>query len=681
MAACIKDRDLSNSILRETFQGPDHADMDIDPSPAQEPRSSRKHLRTSDEYDDAEWSSDVSGRFDDADEPEPEESKTPSAKSVKRRRSNDWPLPEEAADYGNADCRNGRNGHVNFGASQKSSPRTSATSLRSRNKVVALTNSPRHHRLGRRSRFVEASMSDSVSEKPPSILFQEGKPPGPQHRQSGIFRFGKAIASAFNPFGGWGRISPDSEQANKAESQKTALSQAEEAYAELKRAGYKGTNKGAYLQGQSVNPSNADQTWHAIQEKMGCGAAPHSPSKSNKRSSFQDLRRTASIGLPFMKHHEQQPAHNSSLCQDHPSEDSENAAPGLKKQKSRREISREAKLVRKVNTLEEKLDRARRELRELSGNEGKLLAPVPEPTCMSIEMDPGNYPRKFVPGALPTLPSERLLDQQTILPASPTADANQATVPSTVEDQRVPKDEYRQVTIDSAKSPKRRSKDPRPSSMGKESSSLKRKSPVPEHIASGIPVQPNQTDRLDKLTSESDHIVDTDLLTTPRQSKWQKFEAGDSPGAALPTTSLKPPSAGIDDSLDVKTIQSSSALRTQRRRSNLRPDSLAHVDSGPDLASELSIDFELSPPPQPSNAHQSFYLQSHRDLDPDRAPRSSPSKSRPGLNRRRSRDTNIPLSRLYPKNCSRVLPKLPGRPRREPILGKALHRVYYLRSL
>ncbi|KAJ6160637.1 hypothetical protein N7470_004033 [Penicillium chermesinum] len=165
--------------------------MDIDPSPAQEPRSSRKHLRTSDEYDDAEWSSDVSGRFDDADEPEPEESKTPSAKSVKRRRSNDWPLPEEAADYGNADCRNGRNGHVNFGASQKSSPRTSATSLRSRNKVVALTNSPRHHRLGRRSRFVEASMSDSVSEKPPSILFQEGKPPGPQHRQSGAFVLAK----------------------------------------------------------------------------------------------------------------------------------------------------------------------------------------------------------------------------------------------------------------------------------------------------------------------------------------------------------------------------------------------------------------------------------------------------------------------------------------------------------
>ncbi|KAJ6160636.1 hypothetical protein N7470_004032 [Penicillium chermesinum] len=319
-----------------------------------------------------------------------------------------------------------------------------------------------------------------------------------------------------------------------------------------------------------------------------------------------------------MKHHEQQPAHNSSLCQDHPSEDSENAAPGLKKQKSRREISREAKLVRKVNTLEEKLDRARRELRELSGNEGKLLAPVPEPTCMSIEMDPGNYPRKFVPGALPTLPSERLLDQQTILPASPTADANQATVPSTVEDQRVPKDEYRQVTIDSAKSPKRRSKDPRPSSMGKESSSLKRKSPVPEHIASGIPVQPNQTDRLDKLTSESDHIVDTDLLTTPRQSKWQKFEAGDSPGSvgrshirdrqgsptksqskiqsSSPHNQSQTPSAGIDDSLDVKTIQSSSALRTQRRRSNLRPDSLAHVDSGPDLASGLSIDFELSPP-------------------------------------------------------------------------------------
>lgn len=665
--------------------------MDIDPSSAQQ-RSSRKHTRSSDEFEDTEWSSDVSGRFDDADEPDPvpEYSNSPSAKSVKRRRSNDWPLPEEAADYGKTDRRNTRNGNASLGASFRSSPRTSAASLRSRNKVSS-TNSPRHHRLGRRSRFVEANMSDSVSEKPPSILFREGKAAGPQNRQSGIFRFGKAIASAFNPFGGWNKAQPD--QANKAQPQKTALSQAEEAYAELKRAGFKGTNKGAYLQSQSVDPGNADQTWQAIQEKMGYGGAIsnplvspknqnaqfptplQSPSKSNKRSSFQDLRKTASMGLPFMKHHEQQSSHATSLCQDHPSEDSENAASGLRKQKSRKEISREARLLKKVNTLEDKLDRARRELRELSGNEERVLAPISEPRSMSIEMiemDPGSYPRKFIPGALPTLPSERLLDQQKHLPESSKVDADPVTALPSIEDQMTHVDQYKQVsnTSPTIKSPRRRSKDLRPSSMGKESSSLKRKSPVPEPIASRIPVQPRQTYSIDDFASENDSLIHSDILSTPRQAKWQKFDAGDSPGSIgrshinnrqgsptksrstvnknAPSSQFENESVNPNDLQNFKNTKSPPPLRTQHRRSDLRVDSPLHV-SGTTPMSDVPGDMEFSPPPQPSNAHQSFYLQSQRDLDPDRAPRSSPSKTSPSLTRRRSHDTNIPPVPPLPK--------------------------------
>ena len=87
---------LTLSALRmQRPDGPDNMDVD---SPTQQ-RTSRKHLRSSDDEDDLDWSSDVSGRFDDAEEQDLDDYKSPSAKGVKRGRLNDWPLPDEAADY------------------------------------------------------------------------------------------------------------------------------------------------------------------------------------------------------------------------------------------------------------------------------------------------------------------------------------------------------------------------------------------------------------------------------------------------------------------------------------------------------------------------------------------------------------------------------------------------------
>ncbi|KAJ5671414.1 hypothetical protein N7507_000541 [Penicillium longicatenatum] len=630
--------------------------MDIDSVPAQQ-RSSRKHLRSSDDDDDdLDWSSDVSGQFDDAEEPDLEDCKSPSAKSAKRRRSNDWPLPDEAADYGSNGSRSSRNGNTSLGpnykASPRASPRGSAASLRNRHK--ASTNSPRHH-LTRRSRFVEANMSDSVSEKPPSIYLRESKGPGSQNRASGIFRFGKAIASAFNPFGGWSKTSP--ENANKSP-QKDALTQAEEAYANLKRAGYKGTNKGSYMQSQNVNPSSADQTWQAIQDKMGYGSPKRdagfqctplspirsplrSPSKSSKRSSFQDLR------IPFMKTHEQPPA--TSACLDHPSEDSENQ--GIRRQKSRKELSRESKLLKKVSNLEDKLERARRELRHISGNEERLPSPTLDYRPMSLEMDPGSYPRKFVPGALPTVPSERLLDQQ--------------PVSQSPELQAFVSEEGRGVSPESqstAKSPKRR-----PSSMGKESSSRKRKSTVPEPIASRKPLQPNPTDHIDERPSEFDYLIDAGLLSPPR-SKLQKFETGDSPGsverkrhdhgasAAQDADSMhrrssyvtRKSSPSANRSPMSKNIRSPPRLRMQRNRSELR-SSFSTTYTTPTLKSD-PIAYGFSSPPPPSiEAHQAFYLQPHRQIDPDHPARGSPTKARPSPRRRHSYDMDIPPVPPLPK--------------------------------
>lgn len=662
--------------------------MDVDPSPVQQ-RSSRKHLRSSSDDTDLIWSSDESGRFDDADERELEDYKSPSAKSAKRRRSNDWPLPDEAADYGHHDrrARNGAGGlGANIAAAYKSSPRASPRGSSRARHSAAAANSPRNL-LGRRSRFVEATMIDSVSEKPPSIFMQEKKQAAAQNRGSGIFRFGKAIASAFNPFGGWAKNSP--ENAHKSP-QKDALTQAEQAYAELKKAGYKGTNKGAYLENANLDQAQADQTFQAIQEKMLYGSPtshcgePHrlgtplrspqrSPTKSSKRSSFQDLR---SLGFPFMRSHEQVTTAPPTY-QDRSSEEIE--PNGLRRQKSKKEIHRQAKLVKKVSNLEDKLDRARRELRELSGNEERVPAPIPESKeamRMSMEMDPGSYPRKFVPGALPTLPSERLLDQQDPISKSPDTEMGGVTALPSMEDRGSfsLEEPLRSPSTSPTKTPKGRPKESRPSSMGKESSSRKRKSPVPEPIASRNPIQPSPTDCHDDILEapELEQLIDIGLLSPPRQAKWQKLEAGDSPGSVerkrnsgldygwtgeagsmhRRSPSVQPrPSPGLNHSPSSKAARSPPPLRMRRGQSNLRSVSPTHaVPRSNDPPSDC-----LSPSPSLETTHNAFYLQQQHSLDPDRTPRSSPSKStgspsRPAHTRRRSRqEKDIPPVPPLPK--------------------------------
>jgi hypothetical protein len=663
--------------------------MEIDSDPAQ-PRTSRKHLRSSDEEDEvSDWSSDISGRFDDAaEEPELEDYKSPSAKSVKRRRSNDWPLPEEAADYVHHERRQIRSGLASgYRSSPRTSPRASLASLRGR-QGGASTNSPRT-RLGRRSRFVEATMSDSISEKPPSIFMQDAKPIGLRPRQSGIFRFGKAIASAFNPFGGWGKGSAESVNPQPP---KDALSQAEEAYAELKKAGYKGTNKGAYLQSQidsntrcAVDPSHADQTWQAIQAKMSIGAGldgtisqsgdrveiptpSRSASKSSKRSSFQDLR---SLGLPFIRHHD--PSSTTSICQERTSEESFEHT-GLRKQRSRKEISRQTKLLKKVSNLEDKLERARRELRELSGNEERLPSTTPDRKSMSIDMDPGSYPRKFVPGALPTLPSERLLDQHALIAESPEPDAAELTALPSVEGRGTISLEESQPPATNAAS---RSPSRRPSFMSKESSSRKRKSLVPEHLDSRSPRphEPRPARRIDVDIDPNDDrppehdndLIDFGLLSPPRQAKWQKFEAGDSPGSVerkrnteafvrdapgsmcTRSPSVKPRRSisAITRSPKSKSIQSPPLLRTRHANSNLHSVSHTTATTIPESPGVAGDDVFSSSSARSESSH-AFYLQSHRQLDPDRSPRHSPTKSSSGR-KRRWQDSDIPPVPPLPK--------------------------------
>ncbi|KAJ5135661.1 uncharacterized protein N7515_004939 [Penicillium bovifimosum] len=693
-------------------------DMDIDPSPAQQ-RTSRKHLRSS--SDDYDWSSDISGQFDDAEEGEGEDYRSPAGNVAKRRRSNDWPLPEEAADYGTHERRANRseNGNLSVGgngsafrASPRASPRGSLASLRARHAATSAS-SPRRPR-GRTSRFVEATMNDSVSERPPSIYLreQENKQTGNPNRSSGIFRFGKAIASAFNPFGGWGRSSEGSP--NKSP-QKDVITQAEKAYAELKKAGYKGTNKGSYTKGQCVNTALADQTWQSIQHKL----PPSSPvkysyrnsverdenafparsdSSASKRSSLQDLRLPKSL---FHRGHES-PTATAVYC-DRFSEESEHN--GIRKQPSRRELSRQVKLIKKVSNLEDKLERARRELRDLTGNEERTPVPAPQSQMLNTEMDPASFPRKFVPGALPTLPSERLLDQQAAENTAPGSHSTNVTALPSMEDREsFSFEESRPVQSPAAaKSLKRRS-----SSMSKDRHSRKRKSPISERVDSRNPLQPATAASIanDKQVSEHEDLNDFGPLNPPGKAKWLKSEAGDSPGsarrrqaadnAALSAGHEKEEDAGSPSAKrntkrfpNIQTRKASGTtrspnfnnskpttpLRIKPSSSNLRP--MSSPATATDVNTQSDIWATPLPAPQSDSRRNTFYHHPQRQINPDRSPRT-PTRSKTSPTRRRSAyrlDEDIPpvppLPEEHRSSAAKINVSVNRSPKKRPVSAPA----------
>ncbi|RAK98692.1 putative nuclear RNA binding protein [Aspergillus ibericus CBS 121593] len=476
----------------------------------------RKHSRNPSDSSlesslDSGFSSDVSGRFDDAEELDyaPAQSRSPSVHSAKRRRSNDWPLqpPDTVTDNDVPPPKETPSGSITTGyrkpfhtANIKSngSPRT----LRYARQAVPSIR-------GRRSRFVEESMNDSVSEKPPSIFMRDDARNHAGQRPSGIFRFGKAIASAFNPFGAWGSKPP----ADAIKQTGDPLSQAEKAYAELKKSGYKGTVKGSYLQNLHAESNTPQRSWNPIPERMENGpAGRHSRQNSGEITELagpirSELRKAkSSLGIPLVKRQD-----SSKFL-----EELEGSA--VRRQKSRKELQRQAKLMKRVSDLEIKLDRARRELRALVGEE-VVLAPTPY-----VERP---YPRKFVPGALPSLPSERLLYNEAVSPASPRAvSAPLTSLAESVQQGAPPQPssgphELAGTPYTTPKLPQERHGQ---TSLSADSPSLKRKSPDPESLKA------TQTDSKHP-TPHSDQPANFEEVTTPRRAKLPKMFTSDSPGS------------------------------------------------------------------------------------------------------------------------------------------------------
>lgn len=584
-------------------------------------------------------------------------------------------------------------------------------------------------------------MNDSVSEKPPSIFLRddwhlEGEKglnhtAGASHKSSGIFRFGKAIASAFNPFGGWGNVSDvwkggsgedNQHQHQHQQPENDNIIRVQQAYEELKKAGFKGTVKGAYTQGgaQAESSNLPDQTWKAIQEKMDykqpSGAVNHlrqtsaesqNTTSSTSIRSLTDLRKAkSSLGITSVKNNPGRGSEESE-CLD------------LRKQKSRKDILRQAKLLKKVSNLEDKLTRAKRELYELRGDQ-KEEEPVPART-MALEAiaqdEKPYYPRKFVPGALPTLPSERCLEEQaaaedneiSALPPLPSPLRNASpTLPHGNKHATTPKSTPKSKT----KSPKgaRQSS----ASLTTDSPSLKRKSPDPESLESAKVVESNKQDNDQDQPMANSDPLSTITNTTPgnrlRKAKFQKMGKGDSPGSVErkqsqervetvdnsnnlltpgtgsgrgkgrrkprylnPTSPKSSPSARRSPSVTTTPSGEKPSLRMKKGRRDLRSAS-ADADAGADTEAQGDRmdcdddDFDgyssSSSPSKNQNQHQNtFYMQGQHHIDPDQnttSPSPSPSKSR-SRSRSRGQYEYIPPVPPLPKDLAATAAKVDRR--------------------
>ena len=312
----------------------------------------------------------------------------------------------------------------------------------------------------RPSKFLEGSMNDKVSQRPPGIYTGEDEAMeryvrGQEIDQnemdvtydagidsakpSGMFRFGKAIASAFNPVHIWQGVNGIWKEKEKNVLQERQA-KAAEAYAELKKSGYQGTQFGPVQPPSHDTPAiltqdtelthrrsfrdsgidvdsfrsserkNSDQmtdssdTLKVPQTRAANRSVSPLSEASSARKSSMHFRRTSLQNLKKVKSHIRLPSAKiqGDAATPMPSTNAEDAAnptlsaPGLRTEPSKRDIAKQYRLSKKVSDLENKLETARRELEQSMAN----APPVP-----NIPSLVGRKP--FKPGTLATLPSER----------------------------------------------------------------------------------------------------------------------------------------------------------------------------------------------------------------------------------------------------------------------------------
>jgi len=242
-----------------------------------------------------------------------------------------------------------------------------------------------------------------------------------QTKRSSIFRFGRSMASSFNPLNIWNSLSNSWTQAkeqieddakdNQQKEWDERKAKAEQAYAEFKKANppafTKVVKRGIEIDEETPRPS--DDSAPAIPIPTG----PTGIAQSGRKPSFHF--RTPSLSSLRMRASEVNLHKRSVSLTRSPekpaSEEPANAQNGI----SKKHIDRQIKLTKRVSDLEVKLEKARKELQDAISS-APPVPPIPPkhthgPSPLSNQRPASRHVKKFEP--LPSLPSERLLRADT----------------------------------------------------------------------------------------------------------------------------------------------------------------------------------------------------------------------------------------------------------------------------
>ncbi|QDS76954.1 hypothetical protein FKW77_005217 [Venturia effusa] len=271
----------------------------------------------------------------------------------------------------------------------------------------------------------------------------------PTAKGSGLFRFGKSMASAFNPVSIWRKVATtfqDTKEEMIQEKLQEKLDErygdsrekAAQAYAALKAAGKLGAqgttpisrHVRVYAAGYSseVDPQkqrdsgiSMDDGSRSSMDTAKLASAIDSTRKGSwhtRTPSFQNLKKMASMGNLHKR--------STSGIQSVPSEKEHDDGPGtLRRSSSKLELKKQHKLSKRVSDLEAKLNAARRELDSalavpaglVSSRSVTPIHPLPQVPDDDVDIHHGaphvarhggGWQRTYTP-ALPTLLSERLL--------------------------------------------------------------------------------------------------------------------------------------------------------------------------------------------------------------------------------------------------------------------------------
>jgi hypothetical protein len=279
-----------------------------------------------------------------------------------------------------------------------------------------------------RHRIKKQSRNFTNQAQPPATLLPVGERPE-SVRPSAIFRFGKSLASAFNPASWkiWSKPQDDYDGQDKVLD--VRREKAERIYKELRRTGQLGgfTHlKNVEEQGKGASHTKHDsgidmgqRSSTGVIRNFGISEPMETPTAEKRygrvflaasditfhrtggslatESPVSSTNSSAHLGASFIPDSHvrlgdaKQRPQQEDLMGDHQS---------LRRLPSRKDLHKQQKLVKRVSDLEGKLEAARRQLAEALGE------PIPVPSS-------GMNRSRFTPGALSSLPSERLLSSYT----------------------------------------------------------------------------------------------------------------------------------------------------------------------------------------------------------------------------------------------------------------------------